>query len=273
LEYEEPLDKRKLREKLELKERLYDKTQRMKIKRSEEYEVLEEVFDKPTLMTIYSLMNKGVIDRIYGAIKSGKEAKIYWAIGPKGEELAVKIYLTVSSEFKKGMLPYIQGDIRFKRIRGDTRALVYAWAEKEFKNLTLAYEAGVKVPKPYIVKNNVLVVEFIGENGYPAPLLRETEVDNPEEIYYRLLEYVKLLYRRARLVHGDLSEYNVMIYRGEPVIFDLSQAVPLEHPLAEELLMRDLKNLNRYFSKLGVKVKPEEEAYKWVVGDESEPEG
>lgn len=252
--------------KLTRKERKLEREQKHLIRdRSEEEAALEEVFDKPTLMTIYSLINRGVIDRMYGAVKSGKEAKIYWALGPKGEELAVKIYLTVTAEFKKGMLPYIKGDVRFKHIKGGTRALIYAWAEKEFKNLALAHQAGVRVPRPYAVRNNVLVAEFIGEKGVPAPLLKEVELQNPEEVYLELLEAARLLYRKAELVHGDLSEYNVMIFKGEPIIFDLSQAVLLSHPLADKFLRRDLKNLNRYFRKLGVKVKPEAEAYRWIV--------
>jgi len=254
-------------EKLSRKERKLEREQRHLVRdRSEEEAALEEVFDKPTLMTIYSLISRGIIDRMYGVVKSGKEAKIYWALSPKGEELAVKIYLTVTAEFKKGMLPYIKGDIRFKHVKSGTRPLIYAWAEKEFKNLLLARQAGVRVPKAYAVRNNVLVVEFIGEKGVPAPLLREVELENPEEVYWELLEAVRLLYRKAELVHGDLSEYNVMFFRGKPVLFDLSQAVLLSHPLAETLLRRDLKNLNRYFGRLGVRVKPEEEAYRWVTG-------
>ena len=258
--------KKDLWEKLVYRERRLEKEQRHLIRdRAEEMAALEEVFDKPTLMTLYSLINRGVIDRMFGAVKSGKEAKIYWALGPNGEELAVKIYLTVTAEFKRGMLPYIQGDVRFKRVGRGTRALIYAWAEKEFKNLTLAYEAGVRVPKPYAVKNNILVVEFIGEKGSPAPLLREVELDRPEEVYLTLLEAVKRLYRKAELVHGDLSEYNIMYYREKPVIFDLSQAVLLSHPLADQLLRRDIRNLNRFFAKLNVKVKPEDEIYRWVT--------
>lgn len=253
-------------EELARKERRLEREQKHLVRdRSEEEAALEEVFDKATLMTIYTLINRGIIDRMFGAVKSGKEAKIYWALAPDGKELAVKIYLTVTAEFKRGMLPYIKGDIRFKNVRSGTRALIYAWAEKEFKNLTLAHQAGVRVPKPHAVKNNVLVVEFIGEKGVPAPLLKEVELENPEEVYLELLEAVRLLYRKAELVHGDLSEYNIMYFKGKPVLFDLSQAVLLSHPLADELLRRDLRNLNRFFGKLGVKVKPEEEAYRWVV--------
>ena len=235
----------------------------------EEGEVLEEVFDKPTLMTLYKLINRGVIESLVGVVKSGKEAKIYRALGSKGEELAVKIYLTVSAEFRRGMLPYLEGDIRFSHVRRDIRSLVYAWAQKEFKNLKKAWEIGVRVPKPYTVENNILVIEFIGRDGIPAPLLKDAEVSNPEKVYKKLLNYIKTLYRDGELVHGDLSEYNVMVLDSEPVIFDMSQAVLLSHPLADQLLRRDITNLNRFFRKLGVKVKPEDEIYRWVTQDES----
>jgi len=238
----------------------------MKEKRSEDYEAFEEVFDKPTLMTIYELMNKGEIDEIFGAVKAGKESKIYWGKNPDGEELAIKIYLTVSYEFRKGMLTYITGDPRFKHVKRDPRSLIYAWARKEFRNLTEAQEAKVRVPKPYNVQNNVLLMEFIGKNGVSAPLLREVELRNPEKVYRSLMFNVKRLYRKAKLVHGDLSEYNVMYWKSKPVIFDVSQAVNLKHPNSDQFLTRDLENLNRYFEKRGVEVFPLQEAYRRVTG-------
>ncbi len=255
-----------MRKRLERKEKSYETEQLMKEKRSEEYEAFEEVFDKPTLMTIYDLMNKGEIDEIYGAVKAGKESKLYWGRNRDGEELAIKIYLTVSSEFRKGMLTYITGDPRFKHVRKDTRSLIYAWARKEYRNLTEANEAKVRVPKPYNVQNNVLLMEFIGEDGVSAPLLREAQLKNPEKTYKRLLLYVKRLYRGAELVHGDLSEYNIMIWKQKPVIFDVSQAVNLKHPNSGNFLTRDIENLNRYFKKLGVDVLTLEETYRRVTG-------
>jgi len=86
-------------------------------------------------------------------------------------------------------------------------------------------------------------------------------------MYLRLLKCVKALYRKAGLVHGDLSEYNVMNWKERPVIFDMSQAVLLEHPMAEQFLRRDIINLNQFFRKLGVNVKKDEETYKWVTHD------
>jgi len=235
-------------------------------RRTEERMVLEEVFDRSTLMIIYELMNKGEIEDIFGVAKAGKESRLYWGKAPNGEEIAIKIYLTTSAEFKKGMLPYIMGDPRFKKVKRDTRSLVYAWALKEFRNLSSAHEAGVRVPRPIAVKKNVLLMEFIGKDGIGAPLMKEAELSNPKQILRRLLADLKKLFTKAKLIHGDLSEYNVMIWEGKPVIFDLSQTVPLEHPNAESLLKRDLENLHRFFKKQGVSVPSADEMFRGIVG-------
>ena len=133
--------RKKVDKKLLRKEKMYEIKRLMKEKRSEELEVLEEVFDRSTLMTVYDFLNKGTIDEIYGVVKAGKEARIYWGRDSKGKELAIKIYLTSSSEFRKGMLPYIEGDPRFAHVRRGARSLTYAWARKEFRNLRCAHDA------------------------------------------------------------------------------------------------------------------------------------
>lgn len=255
----------KAERKVDLEERRYIVEQLMKHKRSEEWEVLEEVFDRPTLLNLYQLLNRRVLARVHGVVKAGKESRIYWGETPKGWSVAIKIYLTVSSEFKKGMLVYIAGDPRFPRVRRDTRNLIQLWARKEYKNLSTAYRAGVRVPKPLTVKDNILVMEFIGEEGVPAPLLKEASGLALDKVYRRILEMVRLLYDRAELVHADLSEYNVMVWRGEPVLIDLSQAVHRDHPSAPLYLRRDLENLNRFFSRRGVETMDMEELTRWVM--------
>ena len=252
--------------KLGYKEDRFEREQRLLRKDiSTERMVLEEVFDKSTLMTVYKFLNRGVIDEIHGVVEAGKEARIYWGKDRSGKELAVKIFLTVAAEFKKGKLQYIEGDPRFKRVKRDTRSLVFAWAIKEFKNLHLAQRVKVKVPKPIAVEKNVLVMQFIGKNGLPAPRLKELPPKDPEYIYNKLLEYIGKLYCKAELVHGDISEYNVMVWRRKPVLFDMAQAVLVSHPLSKSFLLRDLKNLRRYFKKFGVQVLSVEDMYEKVV--------
>ena len=233
---------------------------------STERATVEEVFDKATFMVIYQLLNRGVLYEVHGVVNAGKEARIYWGKNKEGKDLAVKIYLTASAEFKKGMLKYIEGDYRFKGVKRDTRSLIFTWAQKEFRNLEQASRAKVRVPKPVAVKNNVLVMEFIGKDGVNAASLKEQAPNEPELVYEILLNYIKLLYRKADLVHGDLSEYNIMMWKGKPVIFDVAQAVPTSHPMADFFLRRDLTNVNRFFKRLGVNVREVEEVYKKVVG-------
>jgi len=255
-----------LEKKLRLRERRYEVEQLMKEKRSEEFEALEEVFDKPTLMLIYRMLNQGHLSQLHGCVKAGKESRIYWGKDSKGKDVAVKIYLKSSGEFRKGRLIYLEGDPRFQRVRKDTRSLVYLWAQKEFKNLQVAFSVTVSVPRPILVRGNILVMQFIGEKGTPAPLLKDLQLEKPATLYRALLKNVRLLYVKAGLVHGDLSEYNVMIWRNRPVIFDISQGVSLEHPLSDMFLSRDLENLNNYFRKYGVDVKPIDQLHSWVTG-------
>ncbi len=258
--------RKRVEKRLSKKEKAYETSQLMKEKRSEEYEVLEEVFDRSTLMIIYGFLNKGIIDEIHGVVKAGKESRIYWGRDSERRELAIKIYLVVSAEFRKGMWKYIDGDPRFKGVKRDTRSLIFAWALKEFKNLELAHYANVRVPKPIAVRNNVLIMEFIGENGETAPSLKESPPEKPDKTYRELLKYLKRLYRKAELVHGDLSEYNVMVWKDETVLFDMAQAVPIVHPMAEFLLRRDFTNLNNYFRRLDVEVVPVDDLYRMVTG-------
>ena len=261
------MEERKIEEKLRLREKRYEVDQLMKEKRSEELEALEEVFDKSTLMIVYRLLNQGLLTRIFGVVRAGKESRIYWGLDRKGRDVAVKIFLTTSSEFRRGMLHYIEGDPRFKRVRRDIRSLIYLWAQKEFKNLESAHAVGVRVPRPIMVQGNVLLMEFVGKNGVPAPLLKEVNPTNPATFLKELLKYVKLTYRKAKIVHGDLSEYNTMVWKNRPVIFDWSQAVMVDHPQAHAFLKRDITNLLNHFSKYGLKMKNTEETYRWVVGE------
>ncbi|MCX8154137.1 MAG: serine protein kinase RIO [Candidatus Bathyarchaeota archaeon] len=256
----------RIHEKLARKEKLVEKRDRMlEHDFSSERATLEEVFDQATLMVIYDFLNSGLLYEMHGVVNAGKEARVYWGKDKDGKDVAVKIYLTTSAEFRKGMLKYIEGDYRFKGVKRDTRSLIFAWAQKEYKNLEQAYQAKVRVPKPIAVKDNVLLMEFIGKNGVNAPSLKEQPPSNPEEVYKLLLTYVKRLYSKAELVHGDLSEYNLMMWKGKPVLFDMAQAVPTSHPMAQFFLNRDLANINRFFSRLGVSVLPINEVYNQVV--------
>lgn len=238
---------------------------RIKFKDEEDFKVVQSVFDRRTLITLYKLARDGYIDVMNGIISTGKEANVYWAKNSDGEDVAVKIYRITTLDYRK-MATYIEGDPRFKTFKKKTHALVYEWAKKEYKNLYDARNVGVRVPNPIIVEKNVLIMEFIGEDGVPAPLLKEVEPEEPEKVLDTIVNYMEKLYKGAELVHGDLSEYNIMYLYGEVVFIDMSQSVKAKHPHSLELLVRDIRNVLNYFRKLDVLVYSIDEVFEKVTG-------
>jgi RIO kinase 1 len=157
--------------------------------------------------------------------------------------------LVSTSNFKKRE-PYITGDPRFSHLKKGTKNLVYLWAKKEYRNLSQCYDAGIPVPKPLYVTNNVLAMEFIGNHGTPCNSLLTSEVD--EEDYRQAISLIKDFYHKANLVHADFSEYNIFKTENGLVIFDLGSGVDLRHPNAQEFLKRDINNITRFFNKRGI---------------------
>ncbi|RLG17863.1 serine protein kinase RIO [Nanoarchaeota archaeon] len=213
------------------------------------------VFDTYTLKTLYKLSNDGYFDTLWSTVSSGKEGLVI--SGRNKEWVAIKIYFMNTSEFNT-MRKYIIGDRRFENIKQSKRDIILNWCKKEYRNLLEMYDLGM-TPKPIAQRNNVLIMEFIGNNGVPAPSIKDKPPENPKEWYDAIINFIKDLYRKKGLVHGDLNEFNIL-NNGKPVVIDVSQAVPLDHPLARTMLERDITNINNYFKKLGVKV---ESDVKW----------
>ena len=234
--------------------RIRKRERRPRIKDADLFKTVEEVFDVFTLQHLERLLSKGVIWELKGVISSGKEARVYWGKDKKGRDLAVKIYLSATAEFRKSIKKYIMGDPRFESIpKHNFRKLIYAWTRKEYRNLVRMKKAGVNVPEPIAFSGNILVMEFLGEEGYRAPLLveviEELGEDEINRLYREVLRQIRLIVCEARLVHADLSEYNIIIWKDEPWIIDVSQAVELYHPLATEFLQRDIENITTFFSR------------------------
>ncbi|HWQ66027.1 MAG TPA: serine protein kinase RIO [Methanospirillum sp.] len=219
---------------------------RIRIKNLEEMKVSEDVFDDITLYALYKLVNKGWITAIGGSISTGKEANVFLA-DRKEERVAIKIYLTRTANFKK-MQDYIAGDRRFLNIGKNRRDIIFAWTRKEFSNLKRAAEAGIAVPKPLVFDRNILVMEFLGYGDAAYPQLRIADIPHPEETYQELIEALRKLWQDAKLVHGDLSEYNILWGEGKTFLIDMGQAVPPDHPHSIIFLRRDVEQLNRFFS-------------------------
>ena len=233
---------------------------RDRIKDADQFKVTESVFDEATYGALYKLVQDGYIDAFGGPLSTGKEANVYTALGgPEASEtldvegrpeVAVKIYRINASDFRE-MGEYLKGDPRFEGLGHDKKAIVQAWVRKEFSNLGRARKAGVRVPVPIAVERNVLVMEYIGTESGRAKRLTEVEIENPETAYEVVREYMRRLYD-AGLVHGDLSEYNVVFHEGQLVVIDLGQAVTVHHPNHDDFLERDCRNVANFFARQGV---------------------
>ncbi|TQQ81932.1 serine/threonine-protein kinase Rio1 [Halonotius roseus] len=236
-----------------------------RIKDAEQFKVEQSVFDDATFGALYKLVADGHIEAFGGPISTGKEANVYEAMGGEGAEVAVKIFRINASPFQQ-MRTYLEGDPRFEGLGSDKKAVVLAWVRKEFANLQRAREAGVRVPRPIAVERNVLVMELVGLVEDRARRLAEVNVENPETAYEVVREYMRRLHA-AGLIHGDLSEYNMIIHDGELVIIDLGQAVTVHHPNAGDLLRRDCENVAAFFSRQGVDTDADE-LFGFIAGDD-----
>jgi len=244
----------------------YERKSRFLNKMSEDYDVFDNVFDISTLMTINELRSDGVIRYIKSSLAAGKESKVYLAVAPDGSLRTAKIYLTVSAEFKKRM-QYIAGDPRFSDLKPGARSLIMTWARKEFKNMQTAYAVGVRVPLPIAVKKNVLVMEFVGDSeGNPMPALINTEEITLND-YQQVIEQMTMLYQKAKLVHADLSEYNIFKTDHGIMLFDFGSAVDIQHPNSKQFLLRDVLNVNKFFEKRGIDVLNTTQAVEEIRGD------
>jgi len=219
--------------------------------------IFAEVFDKRTLDTLKKLGSKNIFDKIEGIIATGKEGNIFKA-KKENNYCAIKIYRIETSSFDT-MSKYIKGDPRFDRIKKNKQSIVYEWTKKEFKNLTTSEKAGVCVPYPIVYQNNVLVMEYLG-NDDPQPVVKECKFSKKEmqDIYTQTIKnFHKLLYN-AKLIHADLSEYNMIYFNKKLYFIDMGQAVTLEHPQSKEFYERDILNMVRFFNRQGINVSENE---------------
>jgi RIO kinase 1 len=213
--------------------------------------VINEVLDKITVMQLYSLITSKIIAHVNGVVKAGKESVVFWAKDPEENDIALKIYLVTTSNFKKRS-QYVTGDPRFTSIKKGTKNMVYLWARKEFQNISKCYDCGISVVKPLHVSKNILIMDFEGNNGKPENTLLESEVD--EHDYRQSIALISDLFKKVKLVHGDFSEYNLFKTKNGLKLFDLGSAVDTTHPNTMNFLKRDINNITNFFVKRGLTV-------------------
>jgi RIO kinase 1 len=209
---------------------------------------------------IAPLVDEGLVDEVLRQLMSGKEAEVY--VVRCGQDVrCAKVYKEASKRSFRQNVQYTEG----RKVKNSRRARAMekgsrygrqeqeqAWQNAEVDALHRLAAAGVRVPKPYNFLEGVLLMELVtDENGNAAPRLNDlvlSEVQAREYHRTLIMEVVRMLC--AGVIHGDLSEYNVLVGSDGPVIIDLPQAVDAAgNNSAGFMLERDVENLTAYFGR------------------------
>jgi RIO kinase 2 len=192
-------------------------------------------------LAINSLVKADVISSFGQTIGVGKEAEVYNALTPDDKTLAVKFHRLGKISFRQT-----------RRKRGYTRDhstwlfQSHLAAEREFQALQLVYKAGVSVPEPISHNRHVIAMGII-EGG---ELSKWRKISRPERVLKEILRNVRKAYLKAHVIHGDLSDYNIVLKPDMHIlIIDWPQYVMSDHPNAEEILLRDVQNILTFFNR------------------------
>ncbi|MBR9676831.1 serine protein kinase RIO [Candidatus Woesearchaeota archaeon] len=215
----------------------------------EKHKTYKAVFDEVTERNLFKLSSQGHFEELKNPFSIGKEANIFTAIKKDKTQVIVKIYRVQNANFNQ-MYNYLKQDPRALSLKKNRRQVVFSWTKREYRNLLLARQ-NIKVPTPHAQLYNIIVMELIGD-VLPSPQLKNATPANINEFYDKTIENMKKLYKSG-LVHGDLSEFNILNYNEHPVFIDFSQSTITKSHNAKELLERDIKNMYNYFTKKGVK--------------------
>jgi RIO kinase 1 len=255
---------------------------------------VEQAIDPKTRMLLLQMINRNIVSEINGCVSTGKEANVYHAVSipedkqgtredggvvlPKEQaplHRAIKVYKTAILVFKDRD-KYITGEHRFRQgyQKSSSRAMVKLWAEKEMRNLKRLQTAGIPCPEPVYLRQHVLVMGFLGDKkGYPAPRLKDVTFQGEEgeqleqwlDMYLTCVAYMRIMYQTCKLVHGDLSEYNMLYWKNKLYFIDVSQSVDHDHPRTLEFLRMDIKNVGDFFRRKGVNIFSERETFDFIT--------
>ncbi len=204
------------------------------------------------VLAIHSLMKRGILVALGEKIGVGKESDVYLGIGPGGVKLAVKFHRVGRQSFRH--------IVRHRTYKEEENWLLQSRlsAAREFTALKELFPRGAKVPEPVAKSRHVVVTKLI-EGA--VELYRKPEIEDPVKALIDVLETIEIAYKEVGIVHGDLSEYNIIVIpeTSEAYVIDWPQYVEKEHPSAPQLLRRDVEYVVRFFKKVyGVPIEVDE---------------
>jgi len=216
-------------------------------------------------------VDQGLITHVHAQLTSGKEGTVYCCRAHPSTNrkfLAAKVYREHAESSYKWDPTYFQGRervlkpqvIRAIQARSEFGKEVAAglWVGAEYENLNRMHACGINVPKPISACSRVILMDFIGNGSGPAPHLNGVDLDPQaaQGLYDQLMEDLRTLLAH-HMVHGDLSPYNILIWKGEAWFIDVPQAVDARmNESAFQLLHRDLENVCSFFERYGIRSRP-----------------
>lgn len=219
------------------------------------------VLDDRVRKLIFKLIEKGALLSVDSVVNTGKEANVFLCNSETGD-VALKIYSTSILSFRN-RIEYVEGEHRFETVtrsqKSNSRRMVKLWAEKEFRNIIRTQQLGsICIPKPLFITTTMIGLEFIGYNHSPAPRLKDVITNLSQtriiKLYWSIIRVIRTLYIEAGLVHGDLSEYNLLYLNKKLYLIDMGQSVHMTHPNALQFLRIDIINVNFFFARQGIPV-------------------
>lgn len=230
----------------------------------EKFKVYENVFDNHSMRNLFKLASEGYFEELRSPIQIGKEANVFSAIKADGTFVIVKIYRLMNCNFNK-MYDYIRGDQRYIGMKRQKRQVIFSWVQREYRNLLKAREASINAPIPFTFKDNIIVMEYIGDNvaDIPALQLKDIKPEDPQKMFDEIIEQMKRLYA-VGIVHADLSKFNILVDKNIPYLIDFSQSAPITHNEASTYMKRDIHNICVFFNKFAVKA-DEDDLYRYIT--------
>ncbi|MFX1590931.1 MAG: RIO1 family regulatory kinase/ATPase, partial [Promethearchaeota archaeon] len=195
------------------------------------------------VLALHALVEKNIISQLGPLIGKGKESDVYSCMDDNENIYALKIYRMGRTSFKNIK--------KYRSFIGNRSHLSWLYinrlaAKKEFRALNKIYLLKLNTPKPIAFNRHAIVMSYLRGKE----LVYYQSIKNPDKIFNKIIKQIKVIYKKANMIHGDLGEFNIILdEKGNILIIDWLQWVPKEHPNAQSLLERDIENICNYFSK------------------------
>ncbi|CAI9760700.1 unnamed protein product [Fraxinus pennsylvanica] len=205
-----------------------------------------------------------------GRLNVGMSNSVTTAIRGSVRDMAIGKTKTTEKADRATVEQAIDPRTRMANVYHATKSDCQELAIMVYKTSVLVFKlraAGIRCPSPLLLRLHVLVMEFIGKAGWAAPRLKDAalSLDELREGYVEMIMAMRTLYQKCKLVHGNLSEYNILYFEGHLYIIDVSQSADLDHPHAPDFLREDCIHVSDFFRKHGIVVMTIRELFDFIV--------